>query len=116
MVQLILRLTAPSSRGHHIVEALQAHLRRARQNAGCRSAYLAVDLETADVYWYTEEWGELSALEARVRTDHFADLLAVMETSSEPPLLEFRRIDDVQGLDYVAALRECPEPPRGPGR
>jgi quinol monooxygenase YgiN len=105
MVQLIVRLIPASGRSHHLVQALHSLIRRAAQSTGCRSAHLSADIERADVFWYCEEWDDASALEAKVRTEQFSELLALMETSVEPPLLEFRVIDDVKGLDYVARVR-----------
>jgi quinol monooxygenase YgiN len=113
MVQLILRLTAATGRAGQLVEALSPHVRRATRSAGCRAAHLATDVASADVFWYCEEWDDAGALEARVRTDQFAQILAVMETSAEPPVLEFRVIEQSKGLEYVAAVRGG-EPGRRP--
>lgn len=105
MVQLVLRLTASPGAGHHIVHALHSHLRRAAHSAGCSAAHLAADIDVADVYWYVEEWDDPRALEAKVRTAQFSELLALMETSADAPLLEFRVVAESKGLDYVASLR-----------
>jgi quinol monooxygenase YgiN len=105
MVQLVLRLTAAAGAGHRLVQALHSHLRRAAHCAGCSSAHLAADVDVADVYWYVEEWDNQRALEAKVRTAQFSELLALMETSAEAPLLEFRIVAESKGLEYVASLR-----------
>jgi len=107
MVQLILRLTASPGHAHELVQALHPHVRRAVHTIGCRAAHMAADIGTADVFWYCEEWDDASALEARVRASDFSELLALMETSAEPPLMEFRVINEAKGLDYVASLRHC---------
>jgi quinol monooxygenase YgiN len=109
MVQLLLRLTAASGRSHELVQALHPLVRRASHSAGCRGAHLAADVEDADVFWYCEEWDDPKGLEARVRTEQFSELLSLMETSVEPPMLEFRVIDETRGLDYVSAVRGCPQ-------
>jgi quinol monooxygenase YgiN len=106
MVQLTLRITAAHGRAHHLVEALHPHVRQALRTSGCRAAHLAADVEAADVYWYCEEWEDPRALERRVRAPEFSEFLALMETSTEPPLLEFRVIEKTRGLDYVERLRE----------
>jgi len=115
MVQLILRVTASPGRAHDLVQALHPHIRRAMHTDGCRAAHLAADIGAADVFWYCEEWDDTSALEAKVRAAEFSELLALMETSAEPPLMEFRVINEARGLDYVASLRRGPAaaPPEG---
>jgi quinol monooxygenase YgiN len=110
MVQLILRLTAAAGRAHQLVEALQPHVRYARRRSGCSAAHLAADVEEADVFWYCEEWDEPAPLEAEIRTEHFAELLAVVETSCEPPLLEFRVIHEAKGLEYVSTILDVCNP------
>ena len=105
MVQLILRLTAVAGRAHELVHALQPHVRRALHTDGCRTAYLAADVEEAGVFWYCEDWDDTRALESKVRTAQFADLLELMEISGKPPQLEFRIVEEVKGLEYVAVLR-----------
>jgi quinol monooxygenase YgiN len=116
MIQLIVRLTARVGRSHELVQALHPLIRRAAQSTGCRGAHLAADVEEADVFWYCEDWDDGKALEARVQTDQFSELLGLMETSVEPPLLEFRVIDDVKGLDYVATVRGGSTAPGHPRR
>lgn len=105
MVELVLRLTAAPGRNHELVQALYPHVRRAVQSLGCRSAHLSADVEQADVYWYCEEWDALPALEAKVRSEEFAVLLSIMETSASEPVLEIRVVAESRSLDYVAALR-----------
>ncbi len=117
MVQLVVRLVAASGRSHEIVQALQPLVRLARQTLGCHAAHLSADIEHANVFWYFEDWDDTDGLESRLRTESFSQLLAVMETSAEPPLLEVRLIEGSRGLDYVAAVRNVYDPvdfPAGP--
>jgi quinol monooxygenase YgiN len=105
MVELVLRLTAAPGRSHELVQALCPYGRRAGQSLGCRSAHLSADVEQADVYWYCEEWEARAAFEAKVRSEEFAVLLSIMETSVSEPVLEIRVVAESRSLDYVAALR-----------
>ena len=63
------------------------------------------DLDEQNAVCYTEDWSSTEALEANIRSDRFSSLLALMETAAEPPTLEFRLVDDLRGLDYVAEVR-----------
>lgn len=52
-----------------------------------------------------EDWTDVEAFERHLRSDQFAQLLAVLELAAEPPTLECRLISESRGLDYVAAVR-----------
>jgi quinol monooxygenase YgiN len=84
-------------------------MRHARRLGGCSSAHLAADVDAANVFWYCEDWRDAEALESELRTDRFSQLLEVMETSAQPPLLEFRVLAETRGLEYVTAAREATE-------
>jgi quinol monooxygenase YgiN len=115
MVQLVVRFTAAPSRSHQLVQALKSHSRRAARSAGCGAAHLSSDLDQPDVFWYWEDWNDPAALEGKVRSEQFSELLALMETSAAEPLLEFRVVEQSKGLDYVAAVRAARpgRPPAG---
>jgi len=110
MVQLTVRLTAKSGRAHQLVEALYSRMRRTRRQSGCSDAHLAADIDAADDFWYLENWENVQALDDELRTDGFSQLLALIETSVRPPLLEFRVITETRGLEYVTAVREASKP------
>ncbi len=110
MVQLVVRLMAASGRSHEIVQVLEPLARLARRTLGCSAAHLSADIEQANVFWYCEDWDDADGLEGRVRAESFSQLLAVMETSAEPPLIEFRLVEQSRGLDYVAAVRHVHDP------
>lgn len=105
MVQVIVRLRAVSGGSHGLVAALRALMRRSLQSAGCSAAHLAADVDEADVFWYSEDWQDVSALETRLQSEHFLQMLTLMETSASPPRLEFRTVGELRGLEYVAEVR-----------
>jgi quinol monooxygenase YgiN len=105
MVHVIVRLTSQPGRSHALIEALHMLMQRSLQTSGCSNAHLAADIDEADVFWYSEDWLDVGALEARLRGEHFLQLLALIETSVSPPLLEFRMVEERRGLEYVAAVR-----------
>ena len=63
-------------------------------------------MDEANTFWYVEEWQDAGDLERELRSDRFSQLLALMETSAQPPALEFRVVTETRGLEYVAAVRE----------
>jgi quinol monooxygenase YgiN len=115
MVQLTLRMTAMSGRAHELVQALQRRMRQMLPSRGCAMAHLSADVNAANVFWYCEDWKDAASLDLELRTERFSQLLEIMETSAQPPVLEFRVLAETRGLEYVAAARERHAPGREAG-
>jgi quinol monooxygenase YgiN len=107
MVQMTVRLTSTSTTAHQLVEALHSLMRRARSHNGFSDAHITVDVDDENIFWYWEDWDSVRALECEIRGDRFFQLLALMETSACPPLLQFRVVSETRGLEYVATVREA---------
>jgi hypothetical protein len=75
-------------------------------NGACSAAHVAADVDEPNVFWYSEDWQEVGALEAQLRTRRFSHLLALLENAPVTPLLEFRVVSEIRGLDYLAVVRE----------
>jgi quinol monooxygenase YgiN len=105
VLELVVRLAAMPGQAHGVVQALRSVMRQSLANAGCARAHISVDIDVASTFWYCEEWQDAAALEAQMRSDRFSQLLALLETATDPPLLEFRVVAETRGLEYVAAAR-----------
>ena len=105
MTQIYLRLTAPASRAPEILLTLEAIRLPAELDRDCVSTHLGVDAQDPDVVVYLEEWLSAEGLERRVASTNFRGLLSILEMAAEPPILEFREMTRVRGLEYVASVR-----------
>ena len=54
---------------------------------------------------YTEEWESEDDLRRRLEGSSFANLAALIDEATEPPLVEFALPGGVRGLDYVEETR-----------
>ncbi len=106
MVELSIRFPAPESQVPAMVHALSRIMTSAQIDRGCSHAGLARDAEDSTVLIYTESWIDEQQLDRRIRSERFTPLLRLMEGCRDEPLLEVRFVSRVQGLDYVAAVRE----------
>lgn len=106
LMQLTIKFTAPAGRAPQLLQALHALMHRAQHCAGCSHAHIAADVDEADAFWYCEDWSDVEALKREIKTEHFSQLMALMETSAVRPSLEFRTVERTQGLEFVAALRD----------
>jgi quinol monooxygenase YgiN len=89
-----------------MVRALSRVMVSAQIERGCDHAELARDTEDPSVLIYVEDWEDREQLERRLRSERFGALLNLMEACSAAPSLELRFVADVQGLDYVASVRQ----------
>lgn len=105
MILAILRLKSSSVRTTELVQGLRLLLRSARAEKGFVSSRLSSDLDDCDVVQYEERWSSRQDLEDQVRSSRYTRLLALMESASEQPTLEFHFVSETRGLDFVAAVR-----------
>ena len=105
MTQVFLRLTAPASRTPEILQALGAIRLPAELDRDCVRTQLGTDVQDPDVVVYLEEWLGAEGMERRIGSPDFRRLLSLLELAAVPPLLEFRDISQVRGLEYVASVR-----------
>jgi quinol monooxygenase YgiN len=103
MVRLTVAL-ASSPRGiDDLLVALQFIRTGARFEEGCLACDAWADADA--VVHYMEEWATEADMRRRVQSDRFTSLLAVMESSKDPPEVKFDFVTTTRGLDYVAEIR-----------
>jgi quinol monooxygenase YgiN len=79
----------------------------AQVDRGCDHAELTRDAEDASVLIYVEDWENREQLDRRIRSERFGALLGLMEACPAAPQLELRFVSEVQGLEYIAAVRQA---------
>lgn len=90
-----------------MVRALSRVMISAQVERGCDHAELARDAGDGSVLIYVEDWEDKEQLERRIRSERFGALLNLMEACPSAPSLELRFVSEIQGLDYVAAVRQA---------
>jgi quinol monooxygenase YgiN len=105
VVQLLLRITAVPGHTDDLLQALRSVMRNVQVDGACSDAHLLADLDDGNALWYWEDWTALDAFERHMRSERFARLLSIIETSSTLPLLECRVVAETRGLEYLAAVR-----------
>lgn len=105
MVQLLLRITAVPGHANDLLQALRSVMRGVQADGACSEAHLVADVDDRNALWYWEDWAGLDAFERHLRSERFARLLSVVETSATLPLLQCRLVAETRGLEYLAAVR-----------
>jgi quinol monooxygenase YgiN len=108
MILTTLRVVVPAARRQEIVDLLASLLGPVLAQPGCRWCELYEQVGDRQVLRYVEEWETREQLERHMRSARYARLLAVMEASTEPPLLRYDHITASRGLDYLEAVRLGP--------
>ena len=105
MFQLNLRMTAQP---HHAAEAVKA-LRSITIEAQVERGYLASriyqEAGNPEALCLEEDWSSEPALKSYIRSSCFTDLLRLMETAPESPVLEVRSVSATHGLEYIETVR-----------
>jgi quinol monooxygenase YgiN len=103
--QLTLRIAARPRRAFAGIRALQSIARAAQTEHGFLASRVYQETENPEVLCLVEDWSGEPALKSHMRSSCFTDLLRLMETAPEAPVLEVRAVCEVHGLDYVEAVR-----------
>ena len=107
MIELRIRLPTRPGETASVGQALATLTVSAQADRRCARAQIAADVEDPDTLIYEEEWLDEPSLAMRVRSERFNMALALMENCPAAPLLEFRFLSGVRGLDYVAEVRKA---------
>ena len=107
-VRMTLQWYVPVGQSRSIIDALHELMVVARATHGCLGCSLATDVGTHADVRYTEDWVDEQILRRELRSDRFTTLATLLESSSRPPLVEFRLPDGTRGLEYAAEVRAAP--------
>lgn len=88
-----------------MIQALRVLTRAARAEKGFITSRLCLQADDANTIHYEERWQTPEDFEDQLRSPRYTRLLALMESASEQPLLEFHFVSETRGLEYVAAVR-----------
>jgi quinol monooxygenase YgiN len=112
MIHLVLRIMADPKGAKLMIQALRSLMLPIQLGRGCGGCHLYVDVGESNSFFYVEEWATQKDLEREMQSDRFTRLLSIMESSPAPPMLEFRFVSQIRGLDYIAEVRSARTAPR----
>ncbi len=105
MFQLNLRMMAPPRCAVASIKALRSIAIAAQLERGFIASRIYQDVEDPEALYLQEDWCSEKELKSNIRSSCFTDLLMLMETSPEPPVLEVRSVSEIHGLEYIEAVR-----------
>jgi quinol monooxygenase YgiN len=105
MFQLSLRMTAQPHRAVEVVAALRRITIEVQVERGYLASRIYQEVGNPDVLCLEEDWSSEPELKSHIRSTCFMELLLLMETAPEPPVLEVRAVSGIHGLEYIEAVR-----------
>ena len=107
-VKMTLQWLVPLGQSRSITDALHQLMIAARANRGCVGCCLSTDVGAQVDVRYTEEWVDEAVLRYELRSDRFARLASLLESSIRTPIVEFALPGGSRGLDYAEEVRAAP--------
>jgi quinol monooxygenase YgiN len=104
-VRMSIRWLVPAGKARLMTEALHRLMATTNAEQGCISCSVSADVAAKGLIKYTEEWETEEALQRQFHTDRFRNLVALLESGTEPPVVEFLLPGGSRGLDYVEDVR-----------
>ena len=105
MVRLTVAVKASARESSHLLEAFRYLILATRLQPGCAGCSTWADPDRS--VHYTEQWQTEEDMRRRVISDTFVQLLAILESSEEQPLVQFDFVTRTRGLDYVTEARQA---------
>jgi len=88
-----------------LIRAFRLLIRQAGAEKGFITCRLSLEAENANTLCYEERWETQKDFEKQARSPRYFQILALMESATEPPSLEFHFVSETRGLEYLEALR-----------
>ncbi len=107
VVQLLVRFAPDQAAVDDVLYALRVVMHGAQNARGCNFAQIYRPSNEARRIEYVEEWEE-EELRHQFGLERFVRLLALLETSVEAPVIEFRVISATYGVEYITARGASP--------
>src|ERR1700733_12192727 len=103
MFQISLRMMARPNRSMEAVEALRSIRIASRMDRGFLAGRIYQEVDNPDALCFEQDWSSEPELKSHIRSSCFTDLLMLMETALEAPMLEVHVVSETHGLEFVEA-------------
>lgn len=98
-------MAAQPRRAVEAVKALRCIIIEAQVERGYLASRIYQEVGNPEALCLEEDWSNEPALKSHIRSSCFTDLLLLMETAPDSPILEVRSISGIHGLEYIEAVR-----------
>jgi quinol monooxygenase YgiN len=107
MILATVRMVMPPEKRPEAVRILTRTAERTRVEPGCIACHLYQDAKEPHEILFEEEWRSEEELTHHLSSDHFRNVLLVMEMASEEPEIEFHSVEHSAGVEVIEKARGC---------
>jgi len=100
------RIAVMPAKCEQLRRALAAWVGPTAVESGCLSCRIFQENSAPRAFCYQAQWKTQDDLIRHIRTEHYRQLLALMELGTTPPLVEFHTVTETKGLDLIKQTRE----------
>lgn len=105
MIQATIRMTVPPSKIPAVLEILRPVAELSRDDPGCLSCHVYVDLQDKNVLMLEQVWGNGEDMDRHLRSDEYRNLLLALEFAAKRPEIRFDTISSSAGLETIEKAR-----------
>ncbi len=105
MIISSLTIVTPPDSGRQIQRAFRSLLSFVRLQTGCLACNVYLDLENPDAIVMEEKWQTARDLHRYIRSEHYRNVLELMELSTVAPEISFCRVATIKGLELIESIR-----------
>jgi quinol monooxygenase YgiN len=105
MILVTLTLAPPPGARQEMIDVFWLIIGPIRAQPGCLTCGLYQEIGNGDQLLYMEAWETKEQLERHMRSGRYERVLAAMDASVQQPVLQYRTISAVKGLEYLEAVR-----------
>lgn len=101
----IVKIDALPGQEHIIMDVLESMKGPTSTLAGCLGCSLTIEVGADSTICYQEQWQDRETLDRHLRSPLYSRVLAAMELSRTPPVVEFLEVTKAGGLEVVEIAR-----------
>jgi len=101
----IVKIDALPDQEHTVMDVLESMKGPTSALAGCLGCSLTIEGGPGGTICYQERWRDRESLDRHLRSALYSRVLAAMELSRTPPVVEFFELTKAGGLDLVESVR-----------
>ena len=106
VIRACIAMTLHPSRRDKALAALRAIVGPTRGEPGCAACHVYQDAEDDCRLCFIEEWSTTEALQRRLRSRAYLNLLEIVEMAASEPDIAFDQVSGRSGIELVRAARE----------
>jgi len=103
MIIATIRILADSGNISEIIEVLSSVKGQTEGKSGCISSLIHQEVNNENRITYEERWENQEQLYNHIRSDLYRKILAVIDMSSQPPIVNFSTISSTAGMEMIKA-------------